>query len=83
MGNQPFYERTEYLVYQRISKGEYKVPTNLVDETLTDLIKKLLIIEPIERIGSGLDDTDGNGLKKLKGHEFFRNIDWNNVSKVT
>ena len=53
-GNQPFYEGTEWLVYQRVSRGEYKIPKH-VDPTLADLIKKLLQIEPEARLGSNLD----------------------------
>ena len=81
-GNQPFYERTEYQVYQRIQHGDYKALSGF-DETLEDLIKKLLVLEPTERIGSGLENTDENGLNKLKSHAFFSKIDWNNVDQMT
>ena len=43
-----------------------------MDETAKDLINKLLNINPLLRIGSGI-----NGCDDIKKHEFFKDIDWN------
>lgn len=43
------------------------------DQTCADLIKKLVVIDPNERLGT-------QGYEKLKSHLFFDTIDWNNLS---
>ena len=37
-----------------------------------DLIRKLLVVDPEQRLGSGPDGSD-----KIKNHPFFKGIDWN------
>ncbi len=46
-----------------------------VPEEAKDLIKKLLILDPLQRLGGGHDNSD-NKIDKLKQHPFFNGIDW-------
>jgi len=40
-----------------------------------DLIKKLLVLDPYERLGAGLDESD-NGIEALRSHQFFSSINF-------
>lgn len=44
------------------------------DDTI-DLVKKLLVRNPEERLGAGSD----NDYNKLKSHSFFKGIEWDNL----
>jgi serine/threonine protein kinase len=72
MGHSPFTDKTQYLIFQNILNLKYKIDLNLVPEDAYDLIKKLLKLDPKERLGSGL--TLDNNLDKLKNHKFFSNF---------
>lgn len=43
---------------------------------MADFISKLLIKEPRKRLGGGSEDA-----AELKRHSFFKNLDWNALSK--
>jgi 3-phosphoinositide dependent protein kinase-1 len=72
MGHSPFTDKTQYLIFQNILNLKYKIDPNLVPEDAYDLIKKLLKLDPKERLGSGL--TPDNTIEKLKNHKFFSNF---------
>eukprot|EP00736_Rhodelphis_marinus_P010551 Rmarinus@m.18454 len=69
-GMPPFYSRNVNSVYQKILHGEVRYP-NFVSPTAQDLISKLLVRDPSERIGSTEDDA-----LAIKEHEFFSGTDW-------
>ncbi len=72
MGHSPFYDKTQYLIFQNILNLKYKIDPNLIPEEAQDLIRKLLRLDPKERLGSGL--TEDNTIEKLKSHKFFNNF---------
>jgi len=62
---------------EKISINIYKqnlIFDNKISEEAKDLIKNLLIFNPENRIGSGVDGGD-----KIKNHKFFYGINWNDV----
>jgi 3-phosphoinositide dependent protein kinase-1 len=73
-GKSPFKAATDYLIFQKIKNLEYVVPDDIPDLG-RDLIQKLLLIQPEERLGS---DASG-GIDMLKAHPFFDGIDWESL----
>ncbi|SIO73780.1 Protein kinase domain [Babesia microti strain RI] len=63
-GHPPFFGSTDYFVYNRILSGELKIP-NCLSEAARDLIKKLIVLEPQNRLGAI------NGFSEIKNHKFF------------
>lgn len=52
-----------------------------MSEDLKDLIDKLLKVDPIQRLGSAIDE--GNGIDKLKSHPFFKGMDFETIHTKT
>ncbi|KAI8881322.1 kinase-like protein [Backusella circina FSU 941] len=73
-GKSPFKAATDYLIFQKIKNLEYVMPDD-IPESGRDLIQKLLLTQPQERLGS---DASG-GIEMLKAHPFFDGIDWENL----
>ena len=48
-------------------------------ETAMDLIKKLVVIDPSQRLGA----SETQGYDELKKHPFFDSISWTNLSEQT
>ena len=69
-GETPFSDKTEYLIFQKITHVKYnEEKINLIPEEALDLIKKFFKAEPRERLGyKGEKDFDFN---KIKTHPFF------------
>lgn len=44
------------------------------DKELKDLLEKLLMEKPMERIGS-------DGIEKIKDHSFFNDVEWDNLTE--
>jgi serine/threonine protein kinase len=80
MGHSPFHDKTEYLIFQNILNLKYKIDPNKIPEDAQDLIRSLLKIDPVERLGSGLNSD--NTLEKLKSHKFFTNFDFNKYLEI-
>ncbi|EPY51260.1 AGC/PDK1 protein kinase Ksg1 [Schizosaccharomyces cryophilus OY26] len=59
-GKPPFIAGNEYLVFQKILHLSYEVPVD-ISETASDLIKKILILDPSERLTT----------KEIRNHPFF------------
>ena len=62
---------------EKISINIYKqnlIFDNKISEEAKDLIKNLLIFNPENRLGSGVDGGD-----KIKNHKFFYGVNWNDV----
>ena len=73
-GTPPFFSQDENLMYKNISENKLLFPEYFSEE-LKDLLKKMLNKNPKERIGIENDKTD------LKNHEFFRDINWDDIMK--
>ena len=71
-GAPPFYNQDENLMYKNISENKLMFP-EFFSEELKDLLKKMLDKNPKNRIGIENDKSD------LKNHEFFRDINWDDI----
>jgi 3-phosphoinositide dependent protein kinase-1 len=76
-GSSPFKDASEWLIFQRIIARDVKFPSYFSNEA-KDLIDKLLDMDPSKRLGVG-----PNGYASLKKHPFFRDIEWDNLRKLT
>jgi len=63
VGYLPFYESNEDIVCQKIVQAQYEFPHH-ISELAKDLIKRILVIDPEERLG----------LEEIKSHQFFNLI---------
>ncbi|KAF5330065.1 hypothetical protein D9611_010439 [Ephemerocybe angulata] len=73
-GTYPFAAATDYLVMERIKKLDYAVPEGCEPEP-ADLIKKLLVSDPADRLGMKPHSSP----KALRDHAFFASpekIEW-------
>lgn len=59
---------------QKVKQVDYTFPDGF-DKAARDLVQKLLVKEPTERLGAGPPDSI-NSMNSLKGHEFFNGLDW-------
>jgi 3-phosphoinositide dependent protein kinase-1 len=82
VGKTPFYDITEYLIFDRIMNhvtGKSKLEFNEnISQNAQNLISSLLSRNPSERIGAGNSNSE-NGFKALKQHPFFNNLDFNHL----
>lgn len=76
-GLPPFRGGHEYQIFQKITKLEYEFP-DCFDSLAKDLVEKLLVLEPSERLGR----PETGGFPSLKEHMFFEGIDWDNLPKL-
>ncbi|EGC33059.1 hypothetical protein DICPUDRAFT_56680 [Dictyostelium purpureum] len=77
-GKLPFRGKTEFLTFQKVSNRDLVYPLNM-NPTIKDLVEKLLVVKPSDRLGS---KTAPGGFDNLKNHPFFEGIDWNNLSNT-
>lgn len=73
-GYPPFRSRTEYLVFKRILKGAYYYP-NGFHAGAADLIKKLLVLDPNERLGI----KDAKRYMSIRSHSFYNGLDFDSL----
>lgn len=73
-GRPPFRGATEYLTFKKVASGKVDFPNNM-PEVAKDLISKLLVANPFERIGA-------QSYNDLKSHPFFESIDWSDLSHM-
>lgn len=59
--------------------GEFEFPKNF-DKDAKDLVRKLLKVNPNERLGAGLKGSSID-MKSLKSHTFFKGKDFSNSNK--
>ena len=69
-GLPPFYSRNRETMFDKIMKAELTFPT-FMSETAKDLLSKLLVRDPDNRLGSGERDAQA-----VKEHPFFHDVDW-------
>ncbi|CAG9463571.1 unnamed protein product [Pedinophyceae sp. YPF-701] len=67
-GATPFCGDTEYLTLQRIHALDYALPSD-ADADAADLVRRLLVREPEERIGFA-------DVGEVQRHAFFAGVDW-------
>ena len=86
IGQTPFKSATEYKTFGAIEKCEYEIPQVMlikdVPEVVKDIIRKILVLEPMKRLGSG-EKGSPNDISALKSHEFFKGIDFNNITSIS
>ncbi|CAH1987267.1 unnamed protein product [Acanthoscelides obtectus] len=68
-GVMPFRGRSEFLIFQKILNLEYEYPDGF-DPQAKDLVQKLLVKNPIERLGA----TDEAPYTSIRQHELFRDL---------
>ncbi|KAF7372081.1 Protein kinase domain-containing protein [Mycena venus] len=76
-GRLAFNDRSDYLTWQKVKKVEYEFP-NGFDEQAKDLVQRLLVRDPLQRLGAGPPGWD-NDANALKSHLFFGSIIWTSL----
>ena len=81
-GKTPFKDKTNYLIFRNIENTKIEFPPNQnISEQAKDLIKKILIKEPNQRLGAGEKGTKFD-IENLKAHPYFKGIDWENLHNI-
>lgn len=65
---------SEYLTFQKIKQLDYSFPDGF-DPEAKDLIQKIIVRDPAERLGAGLPGSS-NSMEALRAHPFFSTINW-------
>ncbi|CAJ0628612.1 11987_t:CDS:2 [Entrophospora sp. SA101] len=73
-GRPPFKGSNEYMTFQKIVNLDYSFPEGF-PIIAKDLVQKLLVINPSERLGHGGKE----GVIKLKSHPFFKDVSWDTI----
>jgi len=76
-GRFAFHGLSEYLTWQKVKALDYTFPDGF-DEQAKDLVEKLLVKSPTERLGAG-ELGAINDIKALKAHPFFASIEWSTL----
>ena len=78
----PFKAATAYLTFRNIEKPQINFPdNNNIPENAKDLIKKILVVDPKQRLGGGVPGTPYD-MASLKKHPFFNKIKWDGLNNV-
>ena len=78
----PFKAVSAYLTFRNIEKPQINFPDNdNIPESAKDLIKKILVVDPKQRLGGGVSGTPYD-MASLKKHPFFDKIKWNGLNNV-
>ncbi|OHS98010.1 3-phosphoinositide-dependent protein kinase 1 [Tritrichomonas foetus] len=75
VGEPPFKSDSNYATFQKIEKLEYSIP-DFVPMHAKDLISKLLVLEPSDRIGYNDFASD---YEAIRNHPFFAFVDWDSL----
>lgn len=73
IGVPPFYTKNRQKLYHNIANAELKLEDWLSDNA-KDLLSKLLVKDPEERLGAGESDS-----QEIKDHPWFANISWDDI----
>ncbi|KAF7321506.1 Protein kinase domain-containing protein [Mycena kentingensis (nom. inval.)] len=76
-GRFAFNDRSDYLTWQKVKKVEYDFPQGF-DEQAKDLVQKLLVHDPTQRLGAGSPGS-ANDPAALRAHSFFSAIVWSSL----
>ena len=71
IGVTPFYAENHAVMYRRVIEDELRFPVEFRDPNARDLISRLLIRDPKQRLGTGADGADS-----IKAHPFFKMVNW-------
>jgi 3-phosphoinositide dependent protein kinase-1 len=77
VGVAPFHADSAYQIFTLIENAQYTFP-DFVPADAKDLITKILVIEPSDRLGSGTFEDD---YRPIREHPFFAGIDWDALPK--
>ncbi|KAL5019256.1 hypothetical protein ScPMuIL_004978 [Solemya velum] len=77
-GLPPFRGGHEYQIFQKITNLEYEFPDGF-DKVTRDLVENLLKLDPEKRLGC----PEMGGYGPLKGHPFFKNVNWDSLPDET
>ena len=69
-GETPFSGNDELQIYKAITAGEFTFPEGISEEA-QDLVRKILVKDPAERLGCTAD-----GLRGIKEHPWFQDFQW-------
>ncbi|KZV76288.1 kinase-like protein [Peniophora sp. CONT] len=76
-GRFAFQGLSEYLTWQKIKQLEYSFPEGF-DEQGKDLVRRLLVRDPLQRLGAGSPGSDLD-MSALRAHPFFAPINWSTL----
>lgn len=74
-GLPPFYSKDRDKLFKNIKSGNLRYPPFLSKDAV-GFLQALFVKDPQKRLGSG-----PNGVKEIKSHPFFKNIDWDAILK--
>ncbi|KAG1742156.1 kinase-like domain-containing protein [Suillus lakei] len=73
-GRFAFQGLSEYLTWQKIKSLDYTFPEGF-DEDAKDLVQRLLIRDPAQRLGAGGPDS-AHSYAALRAHPFYASVSW-------
>lgn len=73
-GRFAFQGLSEYLTWQKIKSLDYTFPDGF-DEDAMDLVRRLLVRDPTQRLGAGSPDS-AHSYAALRTHSFFGSVSW-------
>ncbi|KAF7792360.1 hypothetical protein EIP86_003396 [Pleurotus ostreatoroseus] len=76
-GRFAFQGASDYMTWQKIKKLEFDFPPGF-DEQAKDLVQKLLVRDPSQRLGAGLSGSE-NDMQALRSHPFFSSVNWSTL----
>ncbi|KAF8262874.1 kinase-like domain-containing protein [Lactarius quietus] len=76
-GRFAFQGLSEYLTWQKIKLLDYTFPEGF-DPEAADLVRRLLVRDPLERLGAGLAGS-AHSMEELRAHPFFAPIRWDTL----
>ncbi|KAH9967666.1 kinase-like domain-containing protein [Lactifluus volemus] len=76
-GRFAFQGLSEYLTWQKIKHLDYTFPEGF-DPEAADLVRRLLVRDPLERMGAGPSDS-AFSMEALRAHPFFASIHWDTL----
>ncbi|XP_067003119.1 3-phosphoinositide-dependent protein kinase 1 isoform X2 [Anabrus simplex] len=77
-GLPPFMARSEYLIFQKITKLEYEFPDGFAPSA-RHLVEKLLVLDSSKRLGA----LDTVNYPSIRAHPFFTGIEFESLHKQT
>eukprot|EP00897_Mesotaenium_endlicherianum_P004965 jgi/Mesen1/4497/ME000023S03871 len=72
----PFKAASEYLCFQKVLSRDFVMPAHF-SQHASDLIDRLLEVDPEKRLGAGPD-----GHRQLKAHPFFQGLQWGSLAAM-
>lgn len=67
-------DQSNATLFRKIVQGEFQAPAG-VSAACCDLIRRLLVQDPLQRLGSGL-----GGVEEIMAHPWFDGVDWEAVA---